>query len=97
MRRFQDVSRVLRPRGWHLGVAIKVDDGKVDSYYDVAAIARYADWLHIQAFDFHGHWEEFTGLNAPLRWIEGDTKNVVRRPIQNLKCYFKIRIGDTLF
>ncbi len=35
-------------------------------WHDYAALARYADWFNLMAYDFHGSWTNHAGHNAPL-------------------------------
>ncbi|XP_051890544.1 acidic mammalian chitinase-like isoform X2 [Pristis pectinata] len=37
-----------------------------DAAYDISEISRYLDFMSVMTFDFHGHWEKFTGHNSPL-------------------------------
>ncbi|XP_059460297.1 class V chitinase CHIT5a-like [Corylus avellana] len=37
--------------------------------YPVEAIVRYVDWISPMCFDYHGSWENFTGIHSALRDI----------------------------
>jgi len=38
----------------------------IESAYDIPALAKHLDLLHIMAYDYHGSWDGKTGSNAPL-------------------------------
>ncbi|KAH7701449.1 CHT-1 protein [Aphelenchoides avenae] len=43
--------------------------------YDIPQLAKYIDFVNVMTYDFHGDWENFTGMNAPLYSVKGDTLN----------------------
>lgn len=53
-----------------MGVALPVINenlvNKVLEAFDVTALAPHADWMLVQGYDLHGHWDFFTDVNAPL-------------------------------
>lgn len=50
-----------------LTVALAANPQTVDNAYDVPAISRYVDYLHLMCYDYHGSWDGQVGHNAPLR------------------------------
>ncbi|KAB7499949.1 putative chitinase 3, partial [Armadillidium nasatum] len=38
--------------------------------YDVPEISKYLDFINVMTYDFHGHWEDVIGHNAPLFPLE---------------------------
>lgn len=51
-------------------------------YSGIAEISQYLDFINIMTYDFNGSWNDYTGLNSPLRpsWMDDSyqrTLNVV--------------------
>jgi len=61
-----ELKNALAPRGLMLTCATAVGASTVEHGFDVAAMSKIFDQIHIMAYDFHGTWETFTGHNAPL-------------------------------
>ncbi len=38
----------------------------IDKGYEIQEISKYLDFINLMAYDLHGAWEKFVGLNAPL-------------------------------
>lgn len=61
----QELRRAFR-RDWVLTAAVGAGQNTVETAYDLQALARELDYLHLMAYDYHGNWEKVTGHNAPL-------------------------------
>lgn len=74
----EDMARALRPLGVAVGVALPViNDADVLKSIDVATISKLADWMLVQGYDLHGHWDPYTDVNAPINSPRpGDTRTV---------------------
>jgi chitinase len=44
----------------------------IEAGYDGKALAESLDWLNVNAFDYHGGWENRTGFNTPMVDRDGD-------------------------
>jgi len=49
-----------------LSEAIGIGKTTVDNGYDMAGLSPVVDFFNVMTYDFHGTWESFTGMNAPL-------------------------------
>ncbi|RNA25663.1 chitotriosidase-1 [Brachionus plicatilis] len=49
-----------------LSIAVAAGKKRIDQGYEVKKIAGELDFVNLMAFDFHGNWDDKTGLNAPL-------------------------------
>lgn len=49
-----------------LTAAIGAAGGTIDAAYDVPAMYKYLDYVHVMCYDYHGKWDKKTGHNAPL-------------------------------
>jgi len=52
--------------GWVLTAAVGAGKSTVDTAYDLPALSKELDYLHLMAYDYHGTWDGKTGHNAPL-------------------------------
>lgn len=71
----QELSQEFKPRGWLLSAAVSVNKKVIDTAYDVPKLVRHLDWIAVMAYNFHGIWENKTGLNAPLFNYLGNSNN----------------------
>ena len=80
---YADLLREMRPefsqRGWLITAAVSAGKSVIDTAYDVPTMSLMLDFINVMAYDYHGGWEKFTGLNAPLFSRSGDSpyNNVV--------------------
>lgn len=56
-----------------LTAAVAAGQATIDAAYDVPLLVKYVDFLSLMAYDLHGGWERFTGLNSPLYGRENET------------------------
>uniref|UniRef100_A0A182LZU2 Chitinase n=1 Tax=Anopheles culicifacies TaxID=139723 RepID=A0A182LZU2_9DIPT len=68
----RELSEAFRPRGWLLSAAVSPSKTVIDAGYDVAALAKYFDWIAVMTYDFHGQWDKQTGHVAPLYYHPED-------------------------
>ena len=67
-----------------IAIVAMLNDILVGSIYDrQCVVRRYFDWIGLMAYDLHGQWETFTGMNAALTSRSGESAaqkqlNVVR-------------------
>ncbi|XP_065572710.1 probable endochitinase [Artemia franciscana] len=58
--------------GLLLSAAVGVGKKTTDTSYDIPTISQYLHYINLMAYDFHGGWEPYTGMNAPLYAQNGD-------------------------
>uniref|UniRef100_A0AAG5DHK2 chitinase n=1 Tax=Anopheles atroparvus TaxID=41427 RepID=A0AAG5DHK2_ANOAO len=68
----RELSEAFAPRGWLLSAAVSPSKTVIDAGYDVAALAKYFDWIAVMTYDFHGQWDKQTGHVAPLYYHPDD-------------------------
>lgn len=61
-----ELKTALEQHGLLLSVVLAAGKPNIDAAYDIPGIAQYVDFMSIMAYDYHGSWEPYTGLNAPL-------------------------------
>ncbi|KAI9560101.1 hypothetical protein GHT06_014111 [Daphnia sinensis] len=71
----QELSREFSRNGLLLGVNVAGYKNVAVTAFDGAAIGRFADFVTVPTFDFHGSWESMTGHTAPLQG-SGDSDSV---------------------
>lgn len=49
----------------------------IDISYDIPALGQVLDLLNVMTYDYHGSWDNVTGVNAPL-YPQPDRWSVVR-------------------
>ncbi|CAF4715791.1 unnamed protein product, partial [Rotaria sp. Silwood2] len=49
-----------------LGATVAAEEDIVANGYEIEKITKILDFLNIMTYDFHGAWQNYTGLNAPL-------------------------------
>ncbi|CAF0746969.1 unnamed protein product [Rotaria sp. Silwood1] len=49
-----------------LTAAVSADPTKVDQGYVVSDFCHYLDYVSVMTYDYHGAWDNVTGINAPL-------------------------------
>ncbi|XP_078098080.1 acidic mammalian chitinase-like [Mustelus asterias] len=49
-----------------LTAAVAAGKKNIDVSYEIAEISKYLDFISVMTYDFHGHWDPFTGHNSPL-------------------------------
>uniref|UniRef100_A0A182Q0N9 GH18 domain-containing protein n=1 Tax=Anopheles farauti TaxID=69004 RepID=A0A182Q0N9_9DIPT len=62
----RELSQVFRKNNLLLTSAIGAGKDTIDSAYDVKALSKYLDFLHIMCYDYNGSWNGRIGPNAPL-------------------------------
>lgn len=55
-----------------IGVAISGYKEVIDEGYDIPTIGRYADYLSLMTYDYHGGWETVISHGSPLYARPGD-------------------------
>ncbi|XP_053663705.1 probable chitinase 2 [Anopheles marshallii] len=62
----RELSQVFRKNNLLLTSAIGAGKDTIDAAYDVKALSKYLDFLHIMCYDYNGSWDGKIGPNAPL-------------------------------
>lgn len=62
----EELKAAFAPHDLLLTAAVSAGKNVIDRGYDVAAVAKALDQIHIMAYDFHGSWERQVAHHAPL-------------------------------
>lgn len=52
----------LKPHGYILSAAVSAGKPTIDRAYDVPSMMNYLDIVNVMTYDFHGGWEQKTGI-----------------------------------
>ncbi|XP_063537837.1 acidic mammalian chitinase-like [Cydia strobilella] len=72
----KELKEAFTPKGYLLTSAVAVTQYHIDLSYDVPELNKYLDFINLMTYDYHGTWEERTGVNAPLFPQETDDPNL---------------------
>ncbi|CAG0883080.1 unnamed protein product [Cyprideis torosa] len=70
----RDLRSAFREYGYLLTVAVGASVYEIETSYDVPAMSQEVDLVNIMAYDYHGPWDKYTGLNAPLYHRGGESE-----------------------
>merc|ERR1719474_1054472 len=62
----EEFAEALHAEGLLLSAATSPDPVKAGIAYDVKRIAAAMDFINVMDYDYHGGWDDFTGVNTPL-------------------------------
>ncbi|GAB6032464.1 Chitinase 2, variant 2 [Chamberlinius hualienensis] len=62
----KELKEAFQPYGYLLSAAVSAGKTNIDAAYDIPSISNYLDLINLMSYDYHGDWEPYTGLNAPL-------------------------------
>ncbi|XP_058066049.1 probable chitinase 2 [Anopheles bellator] len=62
----QELSQAFKKYNLLLTSAFGASKDIIDSAYDMEALSKYLDFLHIMCYDYNGSWNRQIGPNAPL-------------------------------
>ncbi|CAF1146302.1 unnamed protein product [Rotaria sordida] len=88
-----------------LGATVAAEEYIVVNGYEIEKITRVLDFLNVMTYDFHGAWQNYTGLNAPLyrRFDELDADTMLNQDfgvaiwLKNGAPAYKLVLGVPLF
>lgn len=63
----QELRKEFNYHGFILSAAVGVGSDKINSAYDVPALAQNLDFINLMTYDLHGSWESVTGHHTALR------------------------------
>ncbi|KAG8182777.1 hypothetical protein JTE90_018651, partial [Oedothorax gibbosus] len=67
----KELKAALHSEGFLLTSTVSATKYYIDMAYDIPAISKELDQIHLLSFNFHGHWDPVIGLNAPLYAAQG--------------------------
>lgn len=56
----------LKPQGKLLTIATAASPASAADSYNLPALSSYVDFVFVMTYDFHGSWDQKTGVNSPL-------------------------------
>jgi len=83
----RELHSLFSPAGLLLTAAIGAAAGTIDAAYDVAAMYKYLDYVHVMCYDYHGKWDGVAGHNAPLGPRPGDEGNALTLNLEYTLAY----------
>lgn len=69
----KDLHSAFSKRKLLLTAAIGAAPDTIDKGYNIPAMYKYLDFVHVMCYDYHGKWDKKTGHNAPLYSRPGET------------------------
>ena len=57
----------LGPKNLAFTAAVAAPEATASNSYDIAAISKELDFIHIMTYDLHGYWDEKTGMHTALK------------------------------
>ncbi|KAH9504026.1 hypothetical protein Btru_067561, partial [Bulinus truncatus] len=81
-----------------LSVAVAAGLVTANKSYNVTALDQYVDIVNVMTYDYHGVWENYVGLNAPLISLDGlDVNTTINWYLTNGLRPTKIHMGLAFF
>ncbi|XP_055315783.1 probable chitinase 2 isoform X3 [Sitodiplosis mosellana] len=62
----KELKESFRPHNLLLSSAFGASQKIIDESYDIPALSKYLDYLHIMCYDYGGAWDKHISANAPL-------------------------------
>jgi len=70
----QEMSSALHEQGLILTAATSPDPKKAENAYDIPKVFAAMDFVNVMDYDYHGAWDNFTGVNTPLYHRKEETE-----------------------
>ncbi|XP_046399185.1 chitinase-3-like protein 1 [Ischnura elegans] len=61
-----EMRELFDQHGLMMTAAVSAGKQTIDPAYDIPAMGKYLDHIHVMCYDYHGSWDPVTGHNAPL-------------------------------
>ncbi|XP_059487163.1 acidic mammalian chitinase-like [Neocloeon triangulifer] len=62
----RELRSKFAPEGLLLTAAVHAAISSVGTSYDIQELANNLDYINMMSYDYHGSWEQITGINSPL-------------------------------
>ena len=62
----RNLRQAFNPHGFILSVAVGASEMSASQSYNVWEVSQQVDFINLMTYDFHGPWNSYTGLNAPM-------------------------------
>lgn len=69
----EEISDIFKQRGWLLSVAVPASRFRIEDGFEPSVVAKAADFINLQAYDFHRDREGVTSLHGNLYNQPGET------------------------
>lgn len=84
----KELKEALRPHKLLLTSAFGASKKIIDEAYDIRALSKYLDFLHIMCYDYGGAWDRRVTANVKNFLIQG--RNIYLKILYNncIHCFF---------
>lgn len=62
----KELKQAFNNYGYLLTIAVGAAQSSASKSYHISELSRQVDFINLMTYDFHGAWDRFTGINAPL-------------------------------
>jgi chitinase len=83
----------LNNAGKEFGIAVAAAEFSASISYDIPNLHPHVDFINLMTYDFHGSWNNFTGITAPLYASAQDTSSFQRQLNVNASVHYWISQG----
>lgn len=68
-----ELRQAFDKEGLILSAAVGAAETSASKSYNIAEVAKHLHFINLMSYDFHGAWDKFTAINAPLYHAQRET------------------------